>query len=223
MKSQTLERLGSQVPTWLEVPLDGFDNGSGDDAIGLAAAAGLMLDESQQLILRESLKVKASNHQKWAAFTVDLLVPRQNGKGTDLEARQLAGLCLLGDTFAIHTAHELKTTAEHFLRMQQLIEGCRDVERLVLRIRTGKGDEAIEMRSGARLRFMSRSGGSGRGFAGVDALYLDESMFLAGGMMRAIFSTMAARSRTGNPQLWRTGSAPSWVPCFRYSVFRVTP
>jgi hypothetical protein len=168
--------------------------------------AGLDLDPFQQLILRAALAERLD--AKFAAFIVWLLVGRQNGKGSILEARQLAGLVLLGEKFAIHTAHELKTTAEHFLRMQQLIEGCPDIERKVLRIRTGKGDEAIEMKSGARQRFIARSGGSGRGFAGVDALYLDESMFLDGGMMAAVFSTMAAKSRSGNPQLWLTGSAP---------------
>jgi hypothetical protein len=169
---------------------------------------GIEPDEAQELVIREALKVKESRPDKWAAFTVDLYVGRQNGKGTDLELRQMAGLTVLNDKFAIHTAHELKTTAEHFLRMQQLIEGCPDIERMVQRIRTGKGDEAIEMKNGNRLRFISRTGGSGRGFAGVDALYLDESMYLTGGMLRAIFSTMAAKSKTGNPQMWITGSAP---------------
>lgn len=203
-----LERRGSQQPTWLALPSGGFDNGSGDDAIELAALAGLDLDEWQQDALRAACLVRESAPSKWAATTVDLSVGRQNGKGSLFEARQLAGLMLFGSKFAIHTAHELKTTAEHFLRMQQLIEGCPDIERHVMRIRTGKGDEAIEMRSGRRLRFISRSGGSGRGFAGVDDVYLDESMFLTQQMMQAIVSTQAARSRGGNPQLWRAGSAP---------------
>jgi hypothetical protein len=199
-------RLGSPTPSWLGLPSDGFDNGTGDDVVELAALAGLELDEAQTLVLRAALSEKANG--TWAAFIVWWLMGRQNGKGSGLEARQLAGLTLLPDKFAIHTAHELKTTQEHFLRMQQLIEGCPEIERQVLRIRTGKGDEAIEMRNGHRLRFISRSGGSGRGFAGVDALYLDEAMFLTAGIMQAIFSTMAAKSRRGNPQMWLCGSAP---------------
>lgn len=204
---QSAERIGSQTPTWLARPSDAFDNGSGDDAIELAALAGLKLDEWQQLVLRESLAVRESDPARWAATTVSLKVGRQNGKGSDLEARQLAGLVLFRSRLAVHTAHELKTTAEHFLRMQQLIEGCPDIERQVMRIRTGKGDEAIEMRSGCRLRFIARSGGGGRGFS-ADDLYLDEDMFLTEAMMRAVYSTMAARSRHGNPQMWLTGSAP---------------
>lgn len=209
MVSMTLPhvvRRGSQTPSWLGLPSDGFDSGTGDDVIELAAVAGLELDEFQCAVLRWALSEKVDG--RWAAFIVWLIMGRQNGKGSILEARQLAGLTILPDKFAIHTAHELKTTQEHFLRMQQLIEGCPDVERQVMRIRTGKGDEAIEMRNGKRLRFISRSGGSGRGFAGVDALYLDESMFLSAGIMQAIFSTMAAKSKKGNPQMWLSGSAP---------------
>ena len=207
MTLQRSERVGSQLPTWRALPSDGCDNGSGDDAIELALLAGLDLDEWQRLVLRDSLLVRADDPDRWAALTVWLAVGRQNGKGSILEARQLAGLALFGSRLAVHTAHELKTTQEHFLRMQQLIEGCADVERMVLRIRTGKGDEAIEMKNGNRLRFIARSTGGGRGFS-ADDLYLDESMFVGEGMMRAIFSTMAARSKAGNPQLWLTGSAP---------------
>jgi len=205
-RSRSVERLGSQRPTWLALPSDGFDSGAGDEAIELAALAGLDLDDWQQFLLRASLMERKPG--KWAAFSVDWWMGRQNGKGTGLEARQLYGLVVLKTKLSIHTAHQVKTTGEHFLRMQQLIEGCPDIERQVMRIRTGKGDEAIEMRSGCRQRFLSRADGSGRGFAGVDDLYLDEAMFLADGMMRSIFSTMAARSKSGNPQMWITGSAP---------------
>lgn len=203
----SVDRIGSQLPTWRALPSDAFDSGHADDAIELAALAGLDLDEWQQIVLRDSLMVREADPTKWAASQVWLAVGRQNGKGSILEARQAFDLLTIPNHFAVHTAHELKTANEHFLRMQQLIEGCPEIERQVLRIRTGKGDEAIEMRNGARQRFIARTGGGGRGFS-ADCLYLDESMFLTDGMMRAIFSTMAAKSRKGNPQLWMTGSAP---------------
>jgi hypothetical protein len=200
------ERVGSQRPTFLVLPSEGLETGAGDEAIELAALAGLELDDWQQFLLRASLAERRPG--KWAAFAVDWWLGRQNGKGAGLEARQLYGLVVLRTKLSIHSAHQVKTTAEHFLRMQQLIEGCPEIERQVMRIRTGKGQEAIEMRSGCRQLFLSRSEGAGRGFAGVDDVYLDEAMYLADGMMRSIFSTMAARSKVGNPQLWITGSAP---------------
>jgi hypothetical protein len=47
--------------------------------------------------LEHSLGEKATG--SWAAFTVGLMVSRQNGKGSILEARELAGLFLLGERF----------------------------------------------------------------------------------------------------------------------------
>jgi hypothetical protein len=38
---------------------------------------------------------------------VGLVVPRQNGKGTILEARELAGLFLFGESI-LHTSHEFR-------------------------------------------------------------------------------------------------------------------
>jgi len=49
----------------------------GDDAIELAATAGLILDPWQQLVLRGSMGELAPD--QWAAFEVGLIVSRQNG------------------------------------------------------------------------------------------------------------------------------------------------
>jgi hypothetical protein len=58
---------------------------AGEEAVELAAMAGIELDPWQELVLRESLGEREGG--KWAAFEVGLIVPRQNGKGTVLEAR----------------------------------------------------------------------------------------------------------------------------------------
>jgi hypothetical protein len=88
--------------------------------------------------------------------------------------------------------------------MVQLVESCPDIDRQVARIRRGDGQQAIEMKSGQRLRFMARSGGSGRGMSG-DAVYLDEAFALTKPMMGALLPTLSARP---NPQIWYTSSAP---------------
>lgn len=141
---------------------------------------------------------------QWSAFEVALIVSRQCGKGSILEARQLAGLALLGENLQVHTSHEFKTCFEHFLRMVNLAEACPEVDKQIVRIRRGAGEQAIEMRSGARLRFIARSGGSGRGMSG-DAVYLDEAFALTPPMMGALLPTLSARP---NPQIWYTSSAP---------------
>ncbi|WP_193608258.1 HNH endonuclease [Nocardioides lijunqiniae] len=51
---------------------------AGDDAIDLARAGGVYLDDWQQRVLRQILGERPDD--KWASSTVGLLVPRQNGK-----------------------------------------------------------------------------------------------------------------------------------------------
>jgi hypothetical protein len=115
---------------------------------------------------------------RWSSFEVGLSVARQNGKGSILEARELAGLFLpeVHERLLTHTAHEFKTAQEHFIRLATLVEGLPPkYRRLVKHVYEANGSEAIEMRDGRRLRFLARSGGSGRGFSG-DLVVLDEAM-----------------------------------------------
>jgi hypothetical protein len=172
-----------------------------DDVIELAVIAGLMLDEWQQNVLRWSLM---TNGQRWAAREVGLVVARQNGKGTILEARQLAGLFILNERLGVHSAHEFKTCYEHFRRVVGLVEDTPELSKYVKIIRTGAGDQAIELKNGNRLRFIARSRASGRGFSG-DAVYLDEAFELSDATIGALLPALSARP---NPQLWLTSSAP---------------
>jgi hypothetical protein len=207
MKSTLSEKrdgplLGCQVPRLRHVPE--YVTSAGIEAIEIAARAGLALDEWQQLVLVDALGERADG--KWAAFEVGLVVPRQNGKGSLLEARELAGLLSFGERLLIHSAHEQATSSEHFRRLLNLIEGVPEFERRVLRAPKGKGAEAIELRGGQRIMFKTRTGGGGRGLTG-DFVALDEAMILPVATTGALVPTMAARSITGNPQLWYAGSA----------------
>lgn len=181
----------------------------GHKAIELAGEAGLELDDWQQWQLQEALGVRPNG--RWSAFEVGLCVPRQDGKGSILEARELGGLFLpeMYERLQTHTAHEFKTSQEHFLRIATLIDGLpARYKRQVAQIREAHGSEAIEMRDGRRLRFLARSGGSGRGFSG-DLVVLDEAMILPAGSLGALFPTMAARENVtvGGPQVWYAGTA----------------
>lgn len=178
----------------------------------MARLAGLHLDPWQAWCLSESL---AEGHDgRWSAFEVAIIVGRQNGKGSILEARQLAGLFHLGERLQVHTAHEFKTCYEHFLRIVQLIESNPDFDSRVQRVRRGAGEQAIELKTGERLRFLARSSGSGRGMSG-DAVYLDEAFALTPQMMGALLPTLSARD---NPQLWYTSSAPMATSQVLHSV-----
>jgi phage terminase large subunit-like protein len=169
--------------------------------VDLAKEAGIDLDPWQAYVLEQSLGERADG--KWASFEVGLIVARQNGKGTVLEARELAGLFLFGEQLILHSAHEFKTAADSFRRIAALITDNRQFSRHVRRIRTANGSEMIELKTGQRLRFVARSAGSGRGFA-ADVVILDEAYELRDEAMAALLPTLSARP---NPQIWYTSTA----------------
>jgi hypothetical protein len=190
---------GCQRPRVLSVPP--FESSEvGREAVELAARAGLVLDPWQRFVLEQALGERGN---RWAAFEVGLVVPRQNGKGALLEARELAGLFLLDEELILHSAHEFKTASEAFRRVSRLIEDNPEFDRRVSRVRTANGSEMIELKNGQRLRFVARSKGSGRGFSG-DCVILDEAYNLGDEAMSALLPTLSARP---NPQVWYTSSA----------------
>jgi len=177
--------------------------------VELCALAGLHLDPWQQLVLRDSLGEQPNG--EWSAFEVGLVVPRQNGKGSILEAREIVGLFLLDEELILHSAHEFKTAQEAFRRVHRLIDNTPALKKRVARVRTSHGEEGIELKDGRRLRFVARSTGSGRGFS-ADLVILDEAYNLPGEAMAALLPTLSARP---NPQVWYTSSAgmeeSSWL------------
>lgn len=199
--SMTLQHdglVGAQQPRISRVPE--YVSSAGEEAVDLARAAGLHLDPWQAHVLEMSLGERADG--RWSAFEVALMVPRQNGKGAVLEARELAGLFLFGENLILHSAHEFKTAQEAFLRILELVEGNPDFASKVQRVRSSHGEEGIELKTGQRLRFVARSRASGRGFTG-DLIVLDEAFALTSKMTRALLPTLSARP---NPQVWYTSS-----------------
>lgn len=177
--------------------------GLGEDAVDLADLAGLVLDDWQADVLVDALRTRRDG--RWAAFEVGVIVPRQNGKGSILEARELHALfCEPYTKLILHSAHEFKTAKEAFRRIVTLIDNTPRLKKFVDHVRYTTGEEGVELRDGSRLKFVARSSGSGRGFSG-DLVILDEAYNLSGDMMSALLPTLSARP---NPQLWYTSSAP---------------
>jgi hypothetical protein len=191
--------LGAQEPRVLWTPP--YVSSSGDEAIALAASAGLHLDEWQSNVLLHALGERENG--SWSSFEVGVAVARQNGKGGVLEARELAGLFLLGERLIVHTAHQFDTSLEAFRRLLFLIEDSPHLLRRVKRISRAHGEEGIELKTGQRIRFRTRTKGGGRGFSG-DLVILDEAMILPEATVGALMPTLSARP---NPQLWYLGSA----------------
>jgi phage terminase large subunit-like protein len=175
----------------------------GEAAIRQARAAGLILDDWQEHVLRESLGVRKDG--KWAAFSVGLVVPRQNGKGAVLEALALAALFQFDVELTVWTAHQMKTAKEGFRRLMAHIKGTPDLDRQVAKYKMGNDDRGIELRDGRRIQFIARgTGGSGRGFTG-DLIIFDEAYELDSDTISDVLPTLIA---VPNPQVWYTSSAP---------------
>ena len=189
-----------------------YVSSAGQEVVELAASAGLFLDPWQQFVLQHALGEHADG--RWANFKVSVWVPRQNGKGAIIEARELGGLFLLGEKLILHSAHQYRTAQEAFLRIKSLIESTPDLEKRVQRIWQANGEQGVEVKKqygGGRLRFIARSRSSGRGFSG-DCNILDEAQELTASQMAALLPTMSARP---NPQIWFFGTPPddpsAWV------------
>lgn len=205
-------------PTLERVPSDarGPDPLDRDYLRGFLALFGLILDPWQEDFLLWAISRRGSSdlwdeQSLFAAFKVLGVVPRQNGKGEIMIARQLLGLFEFRERLQVHTAHEFKTCVEHFLRIKALVEaspfGPNQPEELVKIIRTGAGDQAIELHNGCRLRFLARSRTSGRGFS-ADVFYFDEAFELSIASVGSILPTLSARP---NPQVWFFSSAPHFT------------
>ena len=173
---------------------------AGQEAIELAEVAGLILDPWQRLVLDGALR--ESSPGAWAAFEVAVIIPRQNGKGSILEALELAHMFLFGSELILHTAHLDKTAKNHFQRMVRLIDGCPELSRKAKPPRYSNGDRGIATKAGGQIMFTTRAKEGGRGLSG-DLVVIDEAMRLKG--LGDLLPTLSARP---NPQIWYTSSAP---------------
>jgi phage terminase large subunit-like protein len=190
---------GSQRPRIFVAPK--YHSSAGPDAVELAALAGLILDSWQEFVLLHALGEREDG--KWAAPTVGLLCPRQNGKSALLEARELAGLFILHEEVIVHSSHEQATASEQFRRVLDLIDNTPELKKRMLKPIRGKGSEAIELRSGQRILFKTRTSGGLRGFS-VPCLIFDEAYNLP---EHAIAAMMPTTTAADNPQIWYTSSA----------------
>jgi hypothetical protein len=204
---------GVQTPRLFTAPPN-YLSSAGQEAAELAAMAGLDLFPWQQRVLDVGMRERADGN--WTAFEVAVNVPRQNGKGGVIEARELAGLFLLKERLIIHSAHEFKTSRVAFQRIQSLILGCPDLRNRVKRMLCNTTETSITLVTGESLQFIARSGGSGRGWTG-DCNILDEDMILGDDAMGALMPTMSA---VPNPQLWYLGSAGIGAPSVQLARLR---
>jgi hypothetical protein len=185
----------------------------GPEAAELMARAGRPLDPWQLDAVTLMLAVREDG--QWACYECCEWVSRQNGKGAILEARALAGFFLLAEELIMWSAHEYKTAMEAFRRVKAIIRALGvqvdiagnlfDVDGILVKVNNTNGEECFErLDSGARIKFVARSKGSGRGFS-ADCNIIDEAFAYTAEQQSALLYTLSARP---NPQIIYTSSPP---------------
>lgn len=195
----SLPRGSVEPRVWTYPPAVGS---SGDEIADFCAVNGLVLDDWQRLALRTATAEKKGG--RWAAGEVGLIVPRQNGKGAILEAREIGGLFLLGERSIIHTAQQFRTATDAFQRILSVIEGSPDLNRRKKKVLNSPIEKSILLDTGAKIQFIARGPNSGRGLSKTDLLVFDEAYDLTDGELEALVPTMTAAR---DPQVWYTSSA----------------
>jgi phage terminase large subunit-like protein len=178
-------------------------NDAWEDIVALAAAYDLKLLSWQENVFEAAMGERADG--LWAAKHLGLSCPRQNGKGSVLEARALAGLLLFDEKMIIHSAHEVRTAQIGFQRLKSYFDNYDDLRRKVASIGNAVAREYIRLRNGQEVRFVTRSKSAIRGFS-ADCLLLDEGQILGDQQWEAILYTVSARPRH---QIWLVGTPPT--------------
>ncbi|QVI97773.1 hypothetical protein KFR76_09235 [Corynebacterium diphtheriae] len=187
--------IGSQAPR-LFSPVEG-DTTRGDQAVKFARWLGMTLFPWQEDLLRDMCRTAPDGRWRYRESVV--VVPRQNGKGEVLIARELAGIYLFGEKEILHTAHFLDTAVDARDRLWSFIaenddllywwEGEHDV---IPKVVHSNGKESIEFPNGATVKFRTRTDKTGRGLS-IDLLVFDECYNLPDEVYSAISKTTRAR------------------------------
>ena len=176
-------------PTHFHVP-DGSRFTIADEVADLMDAIGYQVDGPERQTCRALFPQQPNGD--WAGLESGIVAPRQNLKTATMIAGALHDTFIRGVERVVWTAHEFRTSSDAFKDFRGLIESHEWLEDEVLRVRTANGKEGFELRNGARLDILARTGRSGRGLGGSN-LYMDEGLYLEGKMMGALVPTMSAR------------------------------
>lgn len=193
------EPVGNQVPQFFHAPEWSYS--VGEDITDLAAVVGMDLLPWQQLVLNNAMASDPVT-DRYEAFQVGLVVPRQNGKNYIVRARLLAGLFLLGEERLVHTAHLFRTAHNEYEEIRRIIEATPWMLAKVKKMPDSK-ETAVILKDGRRLDFLARSSRSnGRGLQG-DCVVLDEAFALSSTLVSDLLPTLSSRP---SPQVWYTSS-----------------
>jgi hypothetical protein len=157
--------------------------------------SGKTLDSAERLAVELMMAEDANG--RWAARTTGRCEPRQNGKGDEVEVVEAWGLIQRGE-WIVHTAHEIPTAKSAHRRLVGLLEGHKDLRRLVKQVRYANGDQSIEMTNGGIVVYRTRTAGGGRGLDDISRIVVDEAQHAQPEQLASSTPILAANP---NPQI----------------------
>lgn len=200
LDSEFPELTGRQDPEHL-VCCRGGDFTHGEKALKLAKSFGItpMPWQREQVML--ALATDEEGH--WLHPDVVLICPRQNGKSLILEIIVLYRMFVLNHQI-VFTAHQWKTAKSIRNRLWKRIKSRPWAARRLVRNTASAGEAEMEVESGGKVQFSTRSNDFGRGFDEIDLLLLDEAYNLDSGELDAVAPIQLAAK---DPQTYYTSSA----------------
>ncbi len=199
--------LGVQTPTHLLLPADVAYHDD-EELFALAAMVRLNLMEWQRDFLTNltARRVLEDGSTKWAAPYAGLELSRQNGKSAVDEIVVLAALFVFRFPLTLFTAHRDRAAMEMFRRIERLIKSSRRLSREVATWRRANGQTAIELVTGERVMFMTRTAEGARSLS-PQLVIVDEAQNATFEEMNALLPAIAAQTEEGDPLVLYTGSA----------------
>ena len=152
------------------------------------------LDPPQRLTVE--VMMAESGAGRWAARTTGREMPRQNGKGDELEVVEFWGLTQRGEAI-LHTAHELNTVSSAHQRMVALLSHRDFKGKRTPKILNGLGQQLIAM-GDAVIQYRTRTAGGGRGLDDISRLVVDEAQHARPEQLASATPTLLANP---NPQM----------------------
>jgi hypothetical protein len=159
------------------------------------------LDQAQRVAVELMMAENAAGC--WAARTTGRAMPRQNGKGDEVEVVEAWGL-LQREEAIIHTAHEIPTAKSAHERLVSFFQSHADLRRKIRKPTYGNGNYAIPMVNGGIIEYRTRTGAGARGLDDISRLIVDEAQHAQPEQLASSTPILAANP---NPQTNFTGTA----------------
>lgn len=198
------------APALLVLPPGDVDLGEAEAAIEFwEFYSGKKADATQELVVQVMMAVRPDG--LWAALETGREMPRQNGKGDEIEIVEFWGITQRAERI-LHTVHEaVLLTTEAQERMVSLFRH-RDLQPRLKQVWTGVGQQKITVSDspdpdggrGGTIWYRTRTKGGARGVDKADRVVVDEAQHVTAEQLRALTATQTVAD---NPQLNSLGTA----------------